>query len=100
MRKRTRNSWLWTLALAFLLLAAGCENHEWTLPPEFPPVTPRYYYFDPAWSPTGEHIAYGRGIDPTDTLDAWGLHVYDTVDSTSVWLIESNPPLPGQFGRG
>jgi Tol biopolymer transport system component len=83
------------VGLVVMFLGAGCSEDEWRgFPPEFPPGLARYDYHDPAWSPTGEYIAYKYVVDPTGTLDTCGLYVYDLVNSTAVRLITSNSRVP------
>lgn len=87
------------LALSLVVIGAGCRGHGHVIEPPPDEVSwPLYCYFDPTWSPTGRHIAYGRGHVPGDTLNPWGLYVYDLVDSTIAWLIDSSVQrIPLQF---
>jgi len=87
-----------SLILALSVLCSGCEDNKTGLMiPESDSWWPQYDYFDPAWSPTGEYIAFGRGHVPGDTVDAWGLYVYNLADSMSSWIIKSiDRPMPMQ----
>ena len=71
---------LWPAFLALALLGA-CDSYE-PDPPEERPVD-RF----PAWSPSGDRIAYLHDAGPTaDTTDVTGLYVLD-LEADSTWLV-------------
>ena len=73
---------LWPVLLALALLG-GCD---WTSEPPDQPDVRRVDRF-PAWSPSGDRIAYLHDARPTaDTTDVTGLYVLD-LDADSTWLV-------------
>ena len=83
------------VALALILGGAGCSSEVVSPPGLFPDSGwPRYDYHYPAWSPTGEYIAYYYNVDPTGTLDTAGMYLYDLSDSTATRLIPANLHYP------
>ena len=86
------------VALALILGGAGCSSEVVSPPGLFPDSGwPRYDYHYPAWSPTGEYIAYYYNVDPTGTLDTAGMYLYDLSDSTATRLIPANLHYPAPY---
>jgi len=68
--------------LLALALASGCDSAA-------PPAQPDVQHVDrfPAWSPSGDRIAYLHDAGPTeDTTDVTGLYVLD-LEADSTWLV-------------
>lgn len=70
------------------LITNGCKR-EPLIPPPWEPNDewPIYVYFDPAWSPDGNLIAYVWTGTPHPYTDTIGIFIFDIRDSTSSLLI-------------